>query len=127
MAVEEVTHLWREHPDRTSRNSEHYQQIAFFNLKTDWFVRNELSENESVQLIGTGVKSDLVAKKLREYGVVFEVFDVRKRPGIRSVKVLDPTCKTILTSWPIDEQTRSDISSFLAERGFEFGRNVWLF
>ena len=32
-----VTHMWREHPERTSRNSEHYQQASFFNLKNKSF------------------------------------------------------------------------------------------
>jgi len=41
-----VTHLWREHPERTSRNSEHYQQKSFFKLKTNHFIVSELDENE---------------------------------------------------------------------------------
>jgi glycosyltransferase involved in cell wall biosynthesis len=36
--IDEVTHLWREHPERTSKNSENYSQDRFFNLKLNRFL-----------------------------------------------------------------------------------------
>ena len=40
--IPEVTLYWREHPERTSRNSEYYAQKSFFNLKIHQFIKNDL-------------------------------------------------------------------------------------
>ncbi len=66
--LEKITHLWREHPLRTSRNSTHYAQESFFRLKISEFVARE---KNPVALLGTGQKGRLTAKLLIEQGVSF--------------------------------------------------------
>jgi glycosyltransferase involved in cell wall biosynthesis len=125
-----LTHLWREHPERTSRNSEIYQQESFFRLKTNYFIQLELKSNEKIQLVGTGKKGKLVATILRENSILFDWFEYQKKEelnGVRSVQNLSSGFKTILTNWPIDERLRSDVKSFLDSKGFIFGKNIWLF
>ena len=39
-SCEQMTHLWREHPQRTSRNSDVYQQESFFRLKLSYFWKS---------------------------------------------------------------------------------------
>ncbi len=129
--LNKMTHLWREHPKRTSRNSEIYQQASFFKLKLRYFVRLELSENESVQLIGAGDKGKLVAKLLQELEVDFEWFDLN--PGrVESNKMVQPLeglvyeKKSLLTNWPKNEETQSDILIYLNKHGLSKGQNLWV-
>ena len=128
ISSEKVTHCWREHGARTSRNSDHYQQKAFFQLKTNHFIRNRLIPNQNVQLIGAGVKGKLVAKILKEQNITFEWFDIKDKSGrCRDARELRGELPAILTSWPKDESQQENIVSFLAERRLVLGANLWLF
>lgn len=69
--VDFVTHLWREHPNRTSRNSADYAQDQFFKLKINRFLKLDLSESPLI-LNGTGRKGRLTAKILIENGIDFD-------------------------------------------------------
>lgn len=125
-----LTHLWREHPQRTSRNSKIYQQESFFRLKTNYFIKQELKSTEKIQLIGIGKKGKLVATILQENSIPFEWFEYQKEEemnGVFSVQNLSDKFKTILTNWPIDEGLRREVKSFLDAKGFVFGQNIWLF
>lgn len=88
--IEEITHLWREHPDRTSKNSEDYGQKKFFELKIDRFVRHD---RKMIPLIlsGTGAKGNLTAKKLLSLNVDFEWVSIEPekfRSGIYGQRIL---------------------------------------
>ena len=127
----EVTHLWREHPGRTSRNSLVYEQTSFFRLKTGYFLSNEIRD-ESLQLIGASDKGRLVADILAEHGREFEWFDLRERRlqdgrYVNDVLRISSSVRTILAAWPLKPARQADIKAFLQQKGFEFGRNVWLF
>lgn len=65
-----VTLLWREHPARTSRHSEHYQQAAFFKLKLKRFLDLE-QPIENLMVWGTSVKGKLTAQLLLAQKVRF--------------------------------------------------------
>lgn len=69
--IQEVTHLWREHPLRTSKNSDDYGQRSFFDLKVNRFVQHDLEELPLV-LNGTGTKGRLAAAILLERGISFD-------------------------------------------------------
>lgn len=125
-----LTHLWREHGDRTSRNSEIYQQESFFRLKTKYFIQIELKSNNKIQLIGAGKKGKLVAQILRENSVEFDWFEYlteNEKSALGSVENLSSKCKTILTNWPFDISVQKEIGEFLYSKGMIFGKNIWLF
>jgi hypothetical protein len=127
-----ITHLWREHPKRTSRNSDIYQQESFFRLKTKHFLDNEISGKEGIQLIGAGVKGKLLAKILNEQNVHFDWFDVnigrvQSLVQINSMAELKPNVKTILTAWPKDKYEKEKMTSFINSVGLEKGKTYWLF
>lgn len=124
--IDQFTHLWREHPTRTSRNSERYQQTSFFRLKTHWFLASEWTEGETLQLVGSSQKMNLVANVLDSRHVSYERFSVKEGVG-SSVKDLDPNRKAILCAWPANPKTQTEIRKFLEDKGFGFGRNLWLF
>lgn len=69
-SVKEVTHFWREHPERTSRNSLDYAQDRFFELKVNRFLEID-HKGENLILNGTGRKGRLTAKILLDKGVPF--------------------------------------------------------
>lgn len=121
-----MTHMWREHPERTSRHSIHYQQKAFFDLKTNWFIHFFKNEVEHVQLIGKGEKGKLIAAVLNQQNIPFKWFDLQPSKQQSSVMELEDTL-TILSNWPKDEKTQNDITEFLRRKNLKFGENLWLF
>lgn len=66
-----VTHLWRDHDQRTSKTSEDYQQKAFFNLKINRFVELDWDANQQLIVNGTGQKGRLTAKILIDRNIPF--------------------------------------------------------
>jgi len=64
-AVPEVVHLWRDHPDRASRNHPHYKTNTFFELKLHYFFELDRVENRPLVLWGAGPKGKLMAKLLK--------------------------------------------------------------
>lgn len=74
--VDQLTHHWREHPMRTSRNSEDYSQERFFELKIKRFIKCDL-ENIPLILNGTGTKGRLTAKILLEEKIPFKWVSVQ--------------------------------------------------
>ncbi len=125
--LDSVTHFWREHENRISRNSLRYQQESFFELKTNWFIDFELEIGEEVQLIGSEKKAFLVAMGLRSRAVNFTQFSYKAKVNFFDLDNLNPELKTILTNWPKDQKTQIEISEYLRTGGFVFGENIWLF
>ncbi|MCB9222568.1 MAG: glycosyltransferase family 2 protein [Crocinitomicaceae bacterium] len=126
-SVNSVTHLWREHPERTSRNSENYQQKAFFELKTKRFIQHFNDQIQGVQVIGAGEKGKLVSEILSRNNVSFQWYDLSpKREDIQSVMALNKQL-TILSNWPADERIQEDITKFLRKMNLKFGQELWLF
>jgi len=131
----EITHEWREHPDRTSSNDNAYQQASFFELKTKCFIEYELKRDEPVQLLGAGKKGKLVAKILTKNEVPFQWFDVNAVDyvnGLMGKKILPLSSvmkgkKSILTAWPKEVNLRRNIRTFLKENDLELGVKCWLF
>ena len=122
-----ITHFWREHPQRTSRNNDRYQQASFFDLKTNWFVDLEIDKTEEIQLIGSGIKAKRVEEVFKKREILFTSYAFKEKSGYQSIYDLNPAKKAILTNWPVDEHTQNEIQLFLEARGFEFGNNLWLF
>jgi glycosyltransferase involved in cell wall biosynthesis len=91
--IDEVTHLWREHSERTSRTHTHYAQEAFFELKVKRLL--DLDWNgEQILLNGTGQKGRLSAKILMKQSVSFRWFshEAEKFPnGIFGIKIESPS------------------------------------
>lgn len=66
--VDQVTHLWRDHDSRASRNLDQYRDNRFLDLKTHWFLKSELSTRDEVFLIGAGTKGKDIARQLLAAG-----------------------------------------------------------
>lgn len=133
LTVRELTLLWREHPDRTSRNSENYGQLSFFKMKLKYFLNLELKDRNLV-IWGTGKKAGVCARLLDENNVPFQwmALDHNKhKPGIQghsilSHKQLGSVEKPILliSVYP-DREVRNEMNSYLNELELREGRDFW--
>ncbi len=75
---------WRDHQGRTSRNSEHYAQNYFLEIKTHYFLKLHLDKNRPLLLWGAGFKGKKIARLLRDNGCTFHwVCDNPKKIGKR--------------------------------------------
>ncbi len=63
-SVNELLHFWRDHPERTSRNSPTYANQEYFDLKMPWFLKLDYDAARPLVLWGTGKKGKVLAKKL---------------------------------------------------------------
>ncbi len=122
-----VTHLWREHPTRTSRNSEVYDQESFFELKLQWFLKLH-PEISSLAVFGADRKGKLTVKHLEEdyqihwYDIAFEQF---KSP-IMGYEIKDPrNCSEDFAVIAVYPKNLEMLEKFLEEKGFVIGKNAW--
>lgn len=131
----EITLLWREHPERTSRNSENYQQQAFFKLKISFFLQNEF-KGENLLLWGTGKKARLTAAILINHNVDFYWMDLNPNQfpdGIQGQTIHDFQktkifkafeTQILLGVYPSEEE-KNKIEAYLESLNFLIGKNYW--
>ena len=128
----QLTHLWREHPERTSRNSHIYQQESFFTLKLGHFLE-EFNKKE-LFLIGTEKKGMLIAKMLNEKEINFRWF--AQDPGLIGQKKRDvllenifvlPTGGICIISIYPKKKQRNVLKNFLRARGYDIGQTAHFF
>lgn len=67
----QVLHQWRDHPNRSSRNDEHYADNRFLDLKLDYFLQLDYNENRPLSLWGAGKKGKIIAKNLLAHNIPF--------------------------------------------------------
>lgn len=135
LAIDEVLLHWREHPERTSRNSENYTQETFFNLKVEKFVECEIDGNTLI-LWGTGTKAKLIARLLLAKSISFRWMDLhpQKYPhGILNQPIFDfreiermQNIKLILAIYPPEEE-RLKLEYYLKVRELKAGMDYWYF
>lgn len=126
VAVNEVTHLWREHPKRTSRNSDIYDQESFFRLKLNWFAKTE--KGKTLGVFGTGVKGKRVVTQLQKAFEIswFDHENTRITSPIEGFYIKNPEeCTTDLLLIAVYPDNRKPLEEFVRSLGYEFGKNVW--
>jgi glycosyltransferase involved in cell wall biosynthesis len=123
--IPEVTLHWREHPLRTSRNSDVYDQASFFALKLREFVRQDMKG--SLAILGAGTKGKLCASFLEEQCVEFQLYDLEPKRydganySVKSTEELQED-QALIAVYPDD---RAPLERFLTAKGFTIGRNAW--
>lgn len=125
-ALTTTTHLWREHPKRTSRNSEVYDQASFFQLKLDWFQKTE--QGKTLGIFGTGIKGKRAVTQLKENFSIhwFDYAFERFQAPLDGYKIEDPTtCTTDLLLIAVYPENREPLEQLIQELGYVFGENVW--
>jgi glycosyltransferase involved in cell wall biosynthesis len=69
VSINEVLHLWREHPERTSRNHFHYEQESFFRLRVHYFLKLHHKKERELIILGSGLKGKMVSSFLNTCGI----------------------------------------------------------
>ncbi len=127
-SLSEVTLHWREHPKRTSRNSEVYDQKSFFHLKLKWFEQLNLSKATSVGVFGAGKKGKLVIDQLHDK-VQLSWYDLNHDQYNTKVSGYD-----IQTPNKVDDDllliavypdNPNSVIDFIEKKGYEIGENAW--
>lgn len=61
----QAIHLWRDHPNRSSRTQEHYSDNRFLDIKIHYFLKL-IASHKNILLWGAGKKGKYIAKQLIE-------------------------------------------------------------
>lgn len=126
--LDEVTLFWREHPLRTSRNSENYQQRAFFGLKLNWLIR-KFPNVSSIGIVGMGIKGKLCAEILMNAGHVFNIYDLHHEKHTTPLfehTVLSPDMihdpVVLIARYP---ENLDEIRLFIEQKGYQIGKDAF--
>lgn len=117
--IPEITLYWREHPDRTSRNSPNYQQEAFFELKVRRFLAIDYHDGPLI-VWGNNVKSRLSMDLLKQHGLVPIQQDLQNYRLIENIK----SPQLLIAVYP-ESTEREKITSYLNSISMIEGRDWW--
>ena len=67
-----ILHYWRDYPERTSRNHEHYADNSFLKLKVNYFIELDLDRERGLIIWGAGKKSKKIARLFQEQQIDFQ-------------------------------------------------------
>lgn len=126
ISVNEVTHLWREHPARTSRNSEVYDQPSFFKLKLDWFKDSE--QGTSLGVFGAGPKGKMVIEHLKhDFEISWFDHEYEKYSAtINGYGIQNPEmCQCDLLLIAVYPENKTRLENLVTRLGYTLGKNAW--
>ncbi|RMG82566.1 MAG: glycosyltransferase family 2 protein, partial [Bacteroidetes bacterium] len=84
VGAQEVTHLWRDHAERTSRTSPIYANNQYFELKIPRFLQLDYDPSRPLVLWGAGRKGKQIARILNQHHITFSwVTNNAKKWGVR--------------------------------------------
>lgn len=125
-SINKVTLHWREHFERTSRNSDHYSQSAFFQLKLNYFLKLDYKK-EGLLLLGAGDKGKLTASFLLQNNIAFRWMEQGADligQVVNGVKIealdlaaIQPPVQVLVGVYP---EERGEISGVLDDSGGEW-------
>lgn len=119
LTIPDITLHWREHSQRTSRNSAHYNQKAFFDLKIRAFIQHDLHTQHLV-LWGKNPKTSLTAKVLDQHQIPYHQFNQSSFKEIESM-----TNPQLLIGVYPSIKERKQIETYLNGLGLTQGKNWW--
>ena len=120
VAIPKVTLNWREHPDRTSRNSDHYSQASFFELKILRFIQMEMREDRILFLWGKNQKSKLTSQILARKSIDFIHSDLDSYQDISGIS--KPLL--LIAIYP-ESGVRQEIELYLNTLNLVRGKDFW--
>jgi len=71
VSISEVTHYWRDHQARSSRNDPNYLDNRFIDLKCQYFATDDFDEASTVIIWGAGKKGKLIASQFQKLNIPF--------------------------------------------------------
>lgn len=124
--IDAITLYWREHPERTSRNSSVYDQLSFFNLKIKRFIR-KVNPGQSIGILGAGRKGKITAEILTENSVAFNWYDLRheKFAGSNAEIKSHEAITDDLLLIAVYPESLGDLLNYLEQKQYRIGENAW--
>lgn len=92
IGVPEIVHQWRDHSDRTSRNSPVYANQHFLNLKLFWFLKTDYDSTRPLVIWGAGKKGKIIARFFIEKEIPF--FWVTDNPKKQDINIYSQILKS---------------------------------
>lgn len=127
IGLNETTLLWRDHPSRTSKNSETYNQRALFELKLDWF--NGLNPGKSIAILGAGTKGKIAADVLLTQGREVKWYDLNHTSFNTPVMGMEvnnyENINEDLLLVAIFPKERKELERFITSKGYVIGETAW--
>lgn len=117
--IPEVTLLWREHPERTSRNSINYDQAHFFALKIKTFLEFEWN-GATIIIWGKNTKQKLTSALLTKHKIDFEVLDFEQYQSIEDFQ----ESQLLVAIYP-EEHQREALEQYLEKIYRKQGEDWW--
>lgn len=115
-----ITHLWREHQKRTSRNSYNYQQEAFFKLKIRQFLNLSRDNKRPLVVMGNNQKSRLIGKILGGQSLPFEHLHTENFEQFSRIE----SPQVLVAVFPKPEERRL-IEDLMTARKLTMGQDWW--
>lgn len=128
VSVKEVLHFWRDHPERTSRNSETYANQEYFDLKMPYFLNMDYNPSRPLVLWGTGKKGKILAQKLKSAEVTFawitnnerkqgiNIYDIITTSHLQLKELVNPQIIIAVSSPEDQEEIRSFCKSLAGKK-----------
>lgn len=120
--LNEETLLWREHPLRTSRNSEHYQQASFFELKLRRFIEIDYKAGDRILVLGRGQKQKFCEVIFNSHGIDLEGITDKDQFEVNQLQSYQ--FDKLLIAFQPDNSTKP-FESDLSQIGYYIGENAW--
>ncbi|TVR79696.1 MAG: glycosyltransferase family 2 protein [Chitinophagaceae bacterium] len=135
-AVQEITHLWRDHPKRVSRTHQHYKDQHFFDLKFRYFLELDYREDKELILWGAGLKGKLGAKILKRNNIKFrwccnnenKVGHIVNGVKMEYFDIVENPIKPIQIIVAVSQRNQGDsISEYFSRLGFQKMKDYYFF
>ena len=135
LPASDVLLYWRDYDARTSRNSEHYAQNYFLDIKVHYFLEIDRDRSRPLVVWGAGFKGKKIARLLQQSAEPFtwvcdnprkigkRIYGVTLRDFRDMTNLEDP--QGIITV--ANEQAQKEIREFLASRGQVCARDYFFF
>jgi len=131
----ELLHLWRDYPTRTSRTDKHYADSSFIEIKTNYFLQLHYDKTKNLVVWGAGKKGKFVAELLLKNNIPFQwICDNPKKIGkdIYNQKMLPFTAldnikdaQSIVTV--ASPKAQDEIKEYFTERGQQPMKDYFFF
>jgi len=135
VGIPETVHLWRDHPDRTSRNNPIYADQNYLELKLYWFTKLQKNTQRPLVIWGAGKKGKYIARYFLKYNHSFHwITDNPKKQGINIYnQFLKPsefinTINNLIILIAVATPTgRKEIKDFLEKHNRKKGKDYFWF
>lgn len=123
--TEKITHYWRDHDARTSRNSPVYDQDSFFKLKLNHWLKNNYKKDCTTVVVGENNKAQKTMKILTAHDVKYRWLGIQgKATEHFSVLASIASPQVLVAVYPPEPQF-STIKNHLDDLNLRHGQDYW--